>query len=50
MDDRIKVRDLIKQLEKLDQDEYIVVDDGVGNFDNNGQIIIDKNRCNYIIY
>jgi len=47
---RIKVKDFINQLSLLDQEEYIVLDDGVGNYDNNGQIIIQMENEQYVIF
>jgi len=46
----IKVKDLIKQLSKLNQEEYIVVDDCSGNCDNTENIVIDYDKDKYVIY
>lgn len=46
----MKIKELIKILEILDQDEYILIDDKLGNQENNKDIGIVRIKQGYVMY
>ena len=47
---KTKVKELIKQLEKLDQEQYIVTNNGTTNRTYGDKIKLVRNKDGYMIY